>query len=51
MHLEGDPTQFPQPSYDINVSTVTVVSFVEKKKYCNIKLSLTEDFDSEEPIG
>lgn len=51
MPLEGDPAQFPQRSYDINVSAATVVSFVEKKKYCNIKLSLNEDFGSEEPIG
>lgn len=31
MPLEGDPAQFPQSSYDINVSAATVVSFVEKK--------------------
>lgn len=46
MHLEGDLAQFPQRSYDISVSAVSVVSFVEKKKYCNTKLSLNEDFDS-----
>lgn len=51
MHLEGDLAQFPQRSYDINVSAVTVVSFVERKNIVTFKLSLNEDFDSGESIG